>query len=115
MSKIIHTTATPEPDETREEAEVKLPTRARLIPRHRGQRFRPHGTDSIGIVRSWSNKTVQFHYLHAPDVPHSIERHEFTERFAAWLPRPEAPKPLRPVAKVAHVLAPRPQLVLEAA
>lgn len=110
MSTIIHTTTTPEPDETREEVEVKLPTRARLSPSYRGQRFRPHGTDAIGVIRSWSKRTIQFHYLHAPDVPYSIERHEFTERFAEWLPRPEAPKPIRPLAKVARVLAPRPSV-----
>ena len=58
----------------------------RLVPKHRGQRFRPHGTDAVGVITKWGRSSVSFHYLHAPDVEHTLERHEFTERFAEMLP-----------------------------
>jgi hypothetical protein len=95
MTAPIFTSTTPLDGKTSEPEEVTLKPSARLVPKRRGQRFRPHGTDSIGVIRSWSAKTVQFNYLHEPSTPHSMGRHEFTARFAAWVPRPEAPKPIR--------------------
>lgn len=61
----------------------------RLVPERRGQEFAPHGTDSVGVIASdprRNRKTVQYRYRHDPDTLHSMDAHEFTDRFARLLP-----------------------------
>lgn len=78
-------------------AEFPEPKRAeRLVHKFRGQKFRPHGTDSIGRIVSHprSRKSVQFVYRHDPDTVHSMPGHEFNTRFAVLFePRTRRPRP----------------------
>jgi hypothetical protein len=70
-------------------AEFPEPKRAaRLVHEHKGQRFRPHGTDSVGVILSHPNsrRSVQFIYRHDPDTVHSMPGHEFNDRFARLMP-----------------------------
>lgn len=62
----------------------------RLIVKHRYQEFRPHGTDSVGVIVSSpkNRRSVQFFYKHDPDTVHSMLAHEFTERFASFIYKP---------------------------
>lgn len=66
-------------------AEFPEPKRPeRLVHERKGQKFRPHGTDSVGVIVSHprSRKSVQFFYRHDPDTLHSMPAYEFTSRFA---------------------------------
>lgn len=60
------------------------PRPVRLLHERKGQKFRPHGTDSVGVIVSHprSRKSVQFFYRHDPDTLHSMPAYEFTNRFA---------------------------------
>lgn len=93
-STILERTSDPEkwhPKARTEEevaAEFPEPKRSeRLVHEHRGQQFRPHGTDSIGRIISHprSRKSVQFVYAHDADTVHSMPGHEFNTRFAELL------------------------------
>ena len=52
----------------------------------RGQEFTPHGTDSVGVIVSdpqRNRKTIQFRYRHDPETLHTMQAHEFNDRFCA--------------------------------
>lgn len=96
---VRHPRARTEEEVAREFPDAPRP--ARLVHVHKGQRFRPHGTDSVGVIVSHprQRRTVQFFYVHAPDVLHSINAYEFTDRFARLF----GPRRRHTPAKVRHV------------
>lgn len=74
------------PEERGVPDEYEPPKRLRF---RRRDRFRPHGTDSVGIVLTdpqRNRRSVQFRYRHDPDTVHTLKAHEFNERFARIIP-----------------------------
>ncbi len=84
-------------------AEHKPPRRLRV--ERRRQRFRPHGTDSVGVIISSpdNRRSVQFYYEHDRDTVHSLPAYEFTDRFATLIDtrRPRARQDVRRVRPTA--------------